>query len=51
MKSDLPTNATVVDDVIRFVSHQSKEKLKSSLVIVMKIIKKSQMNLIMMKSS
>jgi hypothetical protein len=30
MKLDLLTNATVVDDVIRFVSDRSKEKLKSS---------------------
>jgi hypothetical protein len=29
MKLDLLTNATVVDDAIRFVSQQSKEKLKS----------------------
>jgi hypothetical protein len=27
---DLLTNATVVDDAIRFVSQKSKEKLKSS---------------------
>jgi hypothetical protein len=30
MKLDLLTNATMVDDAIRFVSHKSKEKLKSS---------------------
>ena len=30
MKLDLLTNATVVDDAIRFVSQKSKEKLKSS---------------------
>jgi len=30
MKLDLLTNATVVDDAIRFVSQQSKENLKSS---------------------
>jgi hypothetical protein len=30
MKMDLLTNATVVDDAIRFVSDRSKEKLKSS---------------------
>jgi hypothetical protein len=30
MKLDLLTNATVVDDAIRFVSHRSNEKLKSS---------------------
>jgi hypothetical protein len=30
MKLDLLTNATVVDDAIRFVSHRSKENLKSS---------------------
>jgi hypothetical protein len=29
MKLDLLTNATVVDDAIRFVSQQSKEKLRS----------------------
>src|SRR4051812_23885016 len=30
MKLDLLTNATVVDDAIRFVSHKSKDDLKSS---------------------
>jgi hypothetical protein len=30
MKLDLLTNATVVDDAIRFVSNRSNEKLKSS---------------------
>ena len=30
MKLDLLTNATVVDDAIRFVSSKSKENLKSS---------------------
>jgi hypothetical protein len=30
MKLDLLTNATVVDDAIRFVSEKSREKLKSS---------------------
>jgi hypothetical protein len=30
MKLDLLTNATVVDDAIRFVSQKSKEKIKSS---------------------
>jgi hypothetical protein len=30
MKLELLTNATIVDDAIRFVSQQSKEKLKSS---------------------
>jgi hypothetical protein len=30
MKLDLFTNATVVDDAIRFVSPKTKEKLKSS---------------------
>jgi hypothetical protein len=30
MKLDLLTNATVVDDAIRFVSTRSKENLKSS---------------------
>jgi hypothetical protein len=35
MKLDLLTNATVVDDAIRFVSQQSKdkEKLKSSSLL------------------
>src|SRR5919202_6776721 len=31
MKLDLLTNATVVDDAIRFVSHKSKEKQETSL--------------------
>ena len=31
MKLDLFTNATVVDDVIRFVSQKSKENVKSSI--------------------
>jgi hypothetical protein len=31
MKLDLLTNATVVDEAIRFVSQRSKEKLKSSI--------------------
>ncbi len=31
MKLDLLTNATVVDDAIRFVSQKSKEKIKSYL--------------------
>jgi hypothetical protein len=30
LKLELLTNATVVDDAIRFVSHASKENLKSS---------------------
>ena len=30
MKLDLLTNATVVDDAIRFVSDKSKENLKAS---------------------
>jgi hypothetical protein len=30
MKLELLTNATVVEDAIRFVSQKSKEKLKSS---------------------
>jgi len=30
MKLELLTNATVVDDAMRFVSEQGKEKLKSS---------------------
>jgi DNA-binding transcriptional regulator LsrR (DeoR family) len=32
MKLELLTNATVVDDAIRFVSQKSKEKLKSSIM-------------------
>ena len=32
MKLELLTNATVVDDAIRFVSQKSKEKLKSSII-------------------
>ena len=31
MKLDLLTNATVVDDAIRFVSRKSKENLKSKI--------------------
>ncbi|MFL6376982.1 MAG: hypothetical protein ACJ72R_05925 [Nitrososphaeraceae archaeon] len=30
MKPDLLTNATVVDDAVRFVSSKSKEKIRSS---------------------
>ena len=45
MKLDLLTNATVVDDAIRFVSQKSKENLKSSV----KTKKKNQRSLIMMK--
>jgi hypothetical protein len=30
MKLDLLTNATVVDDAIRFVSHKSEQNLKSA---------------------
>jgi hypothetical protein len=30
MKLDLLTNATVIDNAIRFVSKKSKEKIKSS---------------------
>ena len=33
MKLDLLTNATVVDDAIRFVSSRTKENLKSSAAI------------------
>ena len=47
MKMDLLTNATVVDDAIRFVSQKSKEKVES-MVVAMKTIK-NQKNLIMMK--
>ena len=32
MKLDLLTNATVVDDAIRFVAEKTKDKLKSSSV-------------------
>jgi hypothetical protein len=31
MKLELLTNATVVDDAIRFISNRSKEKIKSSI--------------------
>ena len=45
MKLDLLTNATVVDDAIRFVSTRSNEKLKPPSNMIMK----NQMSLIMMK--
>jgi hypothetical protein len=48
MKLDLLTNATVVDDAIRFVSNRSNHKLKPR-VIAVKVTKK-QKNLIMMKT-
>jgi hypothetical protein len=47
MKLELLTNATVVDDAIRFVSKKSKEKLKSSHNS--NEDDKESMNLIMMK--
>jgi hypothetical protein len=49
MKMDLLTNATVVDDAIRFVSQKSKEKLNHHLM-TMKRTKKNQMSLIMRKT-
>lgn len=36
MKLDLLTNATVVDDAIRFVSEKSKEKPRSSSININK---------------
>ena len=36
MKLDLLTNATVVDDAIRFVSHKSKEKSFANILVMMK---------------
>src|ERR671932_130657 len=36
MKLDLLTNATVVDDAIRFVSHKSKEKSLANILVMMK---------------
>ena len=47
MKLDLLTNATVVDDAIRFVSQKSKEKV--NLAIATKMTK-NQMNLTMTKT-
>jgi hypothetical protein len=44
MKLDLLTNATVVDDAIRFVSSKSNENYH-----LVKMIKKNQTNLIMMR--
>jgi hypothetical protein len=49
MKLDLLTNATVVDDAIRFVSVRSKEKIRSSSGNSNGDDKKNQKNLIMMK--
>jgi hypothetical protein len=48
MKLDLLTNATVVDDAIRFVSQKSQQGFWNHHAIAMKI-EKNQMNLIMMK--
>ena len=45
MKLDLLTNATVVDDAIRFVSSNQLH-----LLVAMKAINENQMNLIMMKT-
>ena len=48
MKLDLQvTNATVVDDVIRFASFKSKEKLH---IVIATKTRKNHMSLIMMKS-
>jgi hypothetical protein len=48
MNLDLLTNATIVDDAIRFVSQQSKEKLRYLLVIAMK--NQTSLIMIVMKS-
>jgi predicted transcriptional regulator len=47
MKLDLLTNATVVDDAIRFVSSKTKENLNHLMI---KLSKRNQKNLIMMKT-
>jgi hypothetical protein len=47
MKLDLFTNATVVDDVIRFVFENQKGS-QNQLTVVMKMRKKNQMSLVMM---
>jgi hypothetical protein len=49
MKLELLTNATVVDDAIRFVSNASKKKLKSSSDNSNEDDKEESKNLIMMK--
>ena len=50
MKLDLLTNATVVDDAIRFVSQKAKDKETSSPASsTMTMKKKNQMSLIMMR--
>jgi hypothetical protein len=48
MKLDLLTNATVVDDAIRFVSQKSKSEI-NHLVMAAEMISKSQRSLTMMK--
>jgi predicted transcriptional regulator len=54
MKLELLTNATLVDDAIRFVSDRSKDKenLKSSAATIMTVntTKRNQMSLIIMKT-
>ena len=54
MKLELLTNATVVDDAIRFISDRSKDKenLKSSAATIMTVntTKRNQMSLIIMKT-
>jgi len=49
MKLDLLTNATVVDDAIRFVSQKLKEKIKSSVGNSNENDKENQKNLITTK--
>jgi hypothetical protein len=49
MKIDLLTNATVVDDAIRFVSDRSKESQNHFLVRAMKMKEKNQTSLTVVK--
>jgi hypothetical protein len=49
MKLDLLTNATVVDDAIRFVAQKLKEKIKSSVGNSNENDKENQKNLITTK--
>jgi hypothetical protein len=52
MKLDLLTNATVVEDAIRFVSQKSNKKLKSlsKAIAADMMIKRNQMNLTITKT-
>ena len=52
IKLELLTNATVVDDAIRFVSNKSKdeEKQNHTLVIAMRVTEKNRRNRIMIKT-